>query len=231
MRRHKVELVWGEDEEYGTYGWVPKVNPKFNAMQGFGVAHDVMEHTDLVSGSLEEEMLAFGAMLYIRGEGGWWWNSMNPSAAYQMKDDIAQFTRDTFYQKGMGCVLAKPKRTLHIDHESDIEEIVASAWRAVRAEFEYDPEDFRAFRHHNLDYRKRLAGWIRRGYQECKRRYMGHKGWHLCDVFREITAKVDSLKHMELGEELHITLKITEREVTPVFEVLRLEDLYAEEDY
>lgn len=231
MKHHKVELVWGEDRELGGEGWIPKLNPSFNAMQGFGVAHDVMEHTDLISGSLEEEMLAFGAMLYIRGDGGWWWNSMNASPAYQMKGDIAQFSRDVFYQKGMGCVLAKPKRTLHIDHESDIEEIVNSAWRTLCTEFEYDPEDFRAFTHYNPDYRKRLAGWIRRGYQECKRRYMNHAAWHLCDVFREIVAKVDGYKHMEQGEELHITLNITKDEVKPVFNLLRLEDLYPCEEY
>jgi hypothetical protein len=226
MKRHKVELVWGEDQEHGGFGWIPKLNPSFNAMRGFGVAHDVMEHTDLISGSLEEEMLAFGAMLYIRGEGGWWWDSMNSSIASNMRGDIAQFSRDVFYQKDYGCVLGKPKRTLRIDHEWDIEEIVRQAWRALRDEFEYEAEDWRAFQHYNPDYRKRLAGWIRRGYQECVRRYKGHKAYHLCDVFREITQKVDSYKYVEQGEELHITLEISEREVVPKFNLLRLDDLY-----
>ena len=229
MRRHKVELVWGEDQELGSFGWIPKHNPSFNAMQGFGVAHDVMEHTDLLSGTLEEEMLAFGAMLYIRGEGGWWWNSMNASPASNMKYDIAKFSHDVFYQKDYGCVLGKPKRTLHIDNEDDIQAIVEQSWRALRAEFEYEPEDWRAFTHHNPNWRKNVAGWIRRGYQECKRRYLGHQAWHLCDVFKEITQKVDGYKWVEQGEELHITLEITQREVTPKFNLLRLEDLYPED--
>lgn len=230
MKRHKVELVWGEDKEFGTFGWLPKLNPSFNAMQGFGVAHDVMEHTDLISGSMEEEMKAFGAMLYIRGEGGWWWNSMNTSPASNMRGDIAGFSRDVFFAKDYGCVLGKPKRTLRIDHEWDIQEIVDQSWRALRQEL--DDADWRAFRHMNPRWRENLAGWIRRGYRECVKRYKGHKAYHLCDVFREITEKVDSYKYVEEGEELHITLQITEREVTPVFKRLYLDDLYpAEDDY
>lgn len=232
MKRHKVELIWGEDQEHGGHGWIPKLNPSFNAMQGFGVAHDVMEHTDLISGTLEEEMLAFGAMLYIRGEGGWWWSSIRgTSPAGNMKYDIAKFSHDVFYAKDRGCILGKPKRTLHTDCESDIEEIVQQSWRTLRAEFEYDdPEDWKTFTRRNPNWRKYLTGWIRRGYQECVRRYKGHKAWHLCDVFREITQKVDGYKHVEQGEELHITLEITQREVTPKFNLLRLDDLYAYED-
>lgn len=155
---------------------------------------------------------------------------MNTDPAYNMRGDIAMFNRDVFYQKDYGCVLGKPKRTHRIDHEWDIEELVNQSWRALRQEID-DDADWRAFRAINPNWRKYLTGWIRRGYQECVRRYKGHKAYHLCDVFREITQKVDSYKYVEQGEELHVTLQITEREVKPVFRFFGLDELYADEAY
>lgn len=228
MRVRKAEFVWAEDRELGGYGWVPKCNLDFNAMNGMGVAHDSMEHGDLTAGTLEEEMLAFGAMLYIRGDGGYWWQSYRCKASENMDGGIARFSREAFYARQ--CVLQKPKRSLHIDHETDIQEIVDAGWRALRAEFEYEPNNWAEFKRHNPEFKKRLAGWIRRGYQECKRRYNNIPAWKLCDVFRQISKRVDDVKHVEEGEELHIVLKLEGQSITPVVQRLYLEDLYPYEE-
>lgn len=231
MRRLKAEFVWGTDQEIGDDGWIPKGNPSFNSMRGMGVAHDTMEHADLTSGSLEEEMMAFGAMLYIRGEGGYWWNAYNPDPANQMSGDIAKFARDVFWERGV--VLGKPKRCLRLDdNEEDIQRIVDAAWKSLRSEFEYDePDAWRDFRQKNPEFKKRLAGWLRQGWWRCLRRYNKAKAYHLRDVFVAIEKRVDAIRYAEHDEELHITLLVSrDGEVTPQIKHLDLRELYPADD-
>ena len=64
-------LVYGEDEEYGDYGWKTA-----NAPEGFNVSgtdmltltHDLLEHTEGESASVYNEFKALGAVLAVRGE-------------------------------------------------------------------------------------------------------------------------------------------------------------------
>lgn len=62
---------WREDREFGHDGWILKGFPNFNASGGQGIAHDTLEHFKKGDGSLAHEMLAFGAIIFIRGETGW----------------------------------------------------------------------------------------------------------------------------------------------------------------
>lgn len=64
-------LVYGEDSEYGAYGWKTA-----NAPEGFNVSdvrmltltHDILEHTEGESASVYNEFKALGAVLAVRGE-------------------------------------------------------------------------------------------------------------------------------------------------------------------
>lgn len=64
-------LVYGEDFEYGGYGWKTA-----NAPEGFNVSasdmltltHDLLEHIDGESASVYNEFRALGAVLAVRGE-------------------------------------------------------------------------------------------------------------------------------------------------------------------
>lgn len=64
-------LIYGEDFEYGNYGWKTA-----NAPEGFNVSasdmltltHDLLEHTDGESDSVYNEFRAPGAVLVVRGE-------------------------------------------------------------------------------------------------------------------------------------------------------------------
>lgn len=66
------QFVWDRNRITGMMGWVPEPLPQFDAGTAFHVAHDVLEHVNETDASLEAEMRAFGATIYLRGETGYW---------------------------------------------------------------------------------------------------------------------------------------------------------------
>lgn len=64
-------LVYGEDLEYGGYGWKTASAPKgFNvsASDMLTLTHDLLEHVDKESASVYNEFRTLGAVLTVRGE-------------------------------------------------------------------------------------------------------------------------------------------------------------------
>ena len=64
-------LVYGEDTDYGGYGWKTANAPEgFNISAGdmLTLTHDLLEHTDGESASVYNEFRALGAVLAVRGE-------------------------------------------------------------------------------------------------------------------------------------------------------------------
>lgn len=70
LTRH---FTWEAREDYGYNGFVPCWIKNAEPVTSFGLAHDVLEHCrgPREDGSLSAELMAFGAMFYIRGETGW----------------------------------------------------------------------------------------------------------------------------------------------------------------
>jgi hypothetical protein len=66
------EFIWEKNQTTHGYGWRPVSMPQFDAGGPLHVAHDVLEHESYSDGSLEEEMRALGATIFLRGEGGWY---------------------------------------------------------------------------------------------------------------------------------------------------------------
>lgn len=61
-----------QDGEYGE-GWLMIGAPSsFVPSSGVTIAHDILEHRRGDKGTCEEELMALGASLYIRGIGGFW---------------------------------------------------------------------------------------------------------------------------------------------------------------
>lgn len=64
-------LVYGEDTDYGGYGWKTANAPEgFNVSAGdmLTLTHDLLEHIDGESASVYNEFMALGAVLVVRGE-------------------------------------------------------------------------------------------------------------------------------------------------------------------
>ena len=61
-----------QDGEYGE-GWLMIGAPSsFVPSSGVTIAHDILEHRRGDKGTCEEELMALGASLYVRGIGGFW---------------------------------------------------------------------------------------------------------------------------------------------------------------
>lgn len=221
-----VEFHYSEDQEYGSMGWIPLKQPKFNASEGLGVAHDTMEHFTL-DGTMEEEMLAFGSIFYIRVETGQLLqnNYSDRSCGKILAGDISGFFRDA-WSEGSSRVL-KPyvgqPRHLESYLEHDLEECTRHTMRLLRDEIgEYGTAtEWQDFRAANPDIEANLKRWIRAGYWKCKARYRGVSCHDLAEAFDRIRDKVNAIKHPNEGDRLRCTVQV--KNTRPVVHVTRTE--------
>jgi hypothetical protein len=227
----QLDFVYAEDQEYGGDGWIPKIMPKFNASQGLGVAHDAMEHFNVAAGTLEEEILAFGAMLYMRVETGWFCQQGSYQRAGNiLGGDLARFLSDHWHQGGMLRMVKGRPRHLEDDMEEELDSVIEETRRQLRGELGDD--DWHQFQRDTIDVWNRLRRWMRQGYWQCKRRYRGASNHDLAYAFTQIRDAVDKIKFPELGEELHVRLSINHNgRVQPTVRRLELADHYPEDDY
>lgn len=228
----RCDFVYGHDSEFGMDGWIPKDNPTFNASAGLGVAHDAMEHFDLKAGTLEEEILAFGSIFYIRVVGGYFHNYTRSALtpADQLSGDLSRFAVDHFWRTNKGRVLSDPGiRPRHIDGwEDELEETAVETIAQIRSDL--DDAEYREFRRANPDFKALLKRWIRRGYAMCAKKYQRVEPHRLSDTFADIERSVEEIKYAEHGDELSVTIRIKNGWPQQKLEHRRLEDMY-EDDY
>lgn len=226
----QLDFVYGEDPEYGGDGWIPKLMPKFNASQGLGVAHDSMEHFNVAAGTLEEEILAFGSMLYMRVETGWFYQQGTwRSAGDILGGDLANFLRERWYAGEMLRSVKGRPRHLDDDMETELDSIIDETKRQLRGELDDDWEDFKR---DTIDVWNRLRRWMRQGYWQAKLRYRGASNHDLAYAFTEIRDTVDRIKWAQQGDELHVRLSINRNgRVLPIVKHLGLDELYPEDEY
>lgn len=228
----QLNFAYGTDNN-GSEGWIVKSQPDFDAVGGLGVAHDSMEHFDTAAGTLEEEILAFGSMLYIRVESGWFHYNNNFSAAKNMASDLARFIYERW--SSGDCLRPVKGRPRHLDEclEHDIEETIRETRRLLGSEFEYDREDsYAEFNRQNAYVYERLKGWMRQGYWKAKRRYRDASTFDLAECFTQIRDKVEKLtKYAQEGEELEIRVKVSRGRAIPAIKHRTLEEMWPEEEY
>lgn len=229
----QLDFAYGIDNN-GSEGWIPKLQPEFDAMSGLGVAHDSMEHFNIAAGTLEEEFLAFGSMLYIRVESGWFHYNNNFSAAKNMAGDLSRFIYDRWMNEGeqLKPVKGRPR---HLDEtlEYELNEIARETRRLIGEEFEYDtPESYAEFKAANINLSARIKQWIRQGYWKAKRRYRDASTFDLAECFTQIRDKVEKLtKYAQEGEELQVRVKVSRGRAIPTIKHRTLEEMWPEEAY
>ena len=229
MSHIRLDFVYANDEEYGGDGWIPKLMPKFNASQGLGVAHDTMEHFDVTAGTLEEEILAFGSMLYLRVETGWFYQQGSyHTPASTLGGDLARFLSDRWHAGEMLKKVTGRPRHLDDDMEHELAEIIRETKRHLKSELE--EADWRQFKYDTIDVWNRVTRWMRQGYWRSVKRFDGASNHELAYCFTTIRDTVDKIKFPDLGEELHVSIHIERGRATPEVKRLQLEDLYPEDD-
>lgn len=214
MKPVTVEFVVDEWEEMGSWGWRPKCQPDFDPLtNGFGIAHDAMEHKDLSDSSLEAEVMAFGAMLYVRGENGWFAEQQRGTHySYQeiMGGDLATPICDSWKDPDR-CPLPEIvgfEQPLD-DQDDDIRQI---ARLAVAETLQVVPDrlDERVCLSELVHLRRNLADWLRRGYRDAVQRFGDTPQWMVGELFKNMADAVDGKSRHYCREEYQgTTMTIT----------------------
>jgi hypothetical protein len=221
-----VEFHYAEDQELGGMGWIPLKQLAFNASEGLGVAHDTMEHFTL-DGSMEDEIMAFGSIFYIRVETGYLLqnNYSGYSPGKILAGDISGFFRNAWCAGSNRILKPYVGRPRHLDTclEHDLEELCREAMRYLRDEIgDYGTAtEWQDFRAANPSIEDNMKRWVRAGYWKCKARYRGASCFELADAFDTIVRKVKDIKHPDCGDRLRCTVQV--KDSRPVVSLTRTE--------
>lgn len=205
------KFVWAEWEETGIDGWLPKWLPDtsgFNPSSAQGVAHDVLEHGAREKGELHNEMKAFGRIIFVREENGYFvgkWGSI----AENLGQEVFQIWRDARDSGNHHDTLDDG----HADYtfEKMIEAMLASAAKERSGEGDcgsdeyYGPTD---------DEIRQCLHWFRIGYRDAARRY-SWVGCGVCSLFNEVANQTKALgERHEYGDVLTVKVDLRRQDVS-----------------
>lgn len=199
-RRIISDFVLEQREDFGTMGFQQVGYPWMDPTIGAGVAHDLLEHRKGDSGSMEEEMMAFGAAYYVRGE-TYFADTLHPIARH-MAGDFPQF-HSNYVGSGHSGPLTNPGSTHRLDDwiEDSITDMMRRAERLVQAE--------QGHRSGWIDH-PYVRGWLRKGYRAARQRYKHVHPYELPYLFKRIEEDVDKLLLRDLygGFRIRVVVKL-----------------------
>lgn len=188
-RRFKI----AEHEEYGYVGLAPTwmAGEQSDPMMGMGVAHDILEH-----GSKDVcEWQGLGGSVYVRGVSGYFRSRIgNPDAAENIGSEWINL-----FNLWNGEAIPDPGRTRRVDTEAEelIQACVREGCKLVHSEVE---DNERVVEWTSSEQRRRMVGWMRRGYRACVLRWKSYDCWTLAETFRAIESAVDTFCNHEAKE-------------------------------
>ena len=181
------EFEWREDER-GVEDWGLTNVSSFDAVQGFGVAHDCMEHFKL-DGSLLDEAHAFGAILWGREQGDWigWRNShrRNEHFADVMASDAAEII--AVHGHTLPTIRSVPIAREY-DMDRHVDQLFIRTMDALPKWVEHNGSSYDVEQHGRQDVHL-FCAHVRAGFRMAQRRwgkYMAPYTW--ADLFQQIVA-------------------------------------------
>ena len=167
-----------------------------------GTAHDCLEHFKGDTGSIDDEFQAFGCMLLVRGEQGYFRSPFYENIGSEVYNMWHYYKAENVPMK----LAPKKLRNLNVG----ILETIREAKRIMTHEDEetYSLKEAK-------DFYDSWAYWMQIGYNRAKRKYKSPG--RVCSVFQMIEQQVDKiLKFAEEGSEVHITYDIKNVKVNAV---------------
>jgi hypothetical protein len=203
-----VKFEWKEDEEFGGEGWIPTRFPNFNASSGLGVAHDTLEHFANDDESLAAEMRALGAMIYLRGEGGYFVNRNSRTPEANIGADIAHFLEELSNgdHSDYGDFPTPPRTCSLNDNANEMLEVGLKEGKKVFIIEMAFQDDSERYSNHDVDlWLDKMRGWMRIGYRKAVKRYHHNCPYETAYLFERIQKEVDARhKRADLGEILTV---------------------------
>lgn len=171
---------------------------EFTPGLGLLVAHDCLEHFKGDDGSCDKEFMAFGAMLWIRGFSG---ELQYSSFGYKevMAMDLSGEVWDYYVS---GSKLSVPNKKIF-----PIEEIINVA-NCTKEKIESNAFEHWGDCHKDKDFVNKfilsLTYWMTIGYRKAKIKYPDQ--WSAAAMFKEIQAKIDTMKNnFEVGDLVEVS--------------------------
>lgn len=193
-----IELVYEENQDTGLQGLViPKHRDWMDPTNGLGIAHDIFEHSPNDSGTVEEEFMALGAMIFVR-EGNGYFSQYGNSCGQAIGNE---FLEQHHYLSGRGQKRLRWPGISHAirsDEEAEvlIQEGVQHGRRSLINNLEFLPEWAAA---------NDVVGWLRKGYRNARHRYAKISQWQLHYTFQHVRDELDKvIKGLELGDRIKL---------------------------
>lgn len=215
----KAQFVCETHEDFGDLGLRPAWMANADPLGGMAVAHDMLEHCVGDDGSVEAELMALGAIYWLRGESGWAasqirYTSHGFDAADSLSSDFIDLYRHVAHE---GFTLTDPGTVEPIeceDTDEQLRRIAIKGMAATREEESYsmDEDDEEAEElslwccEQSID---RAHNWLRKGYRNATERYDGVDAYSLAEcVFSEIEKRVSTWLQNSAEEGMYLEVEI-----------------------
>lgn len=210
-----ARFVMAENMDTGEIGLKMKGRDWFDPTSGEVIAHDILEHQLGDDGSVEHELMALGASIYVRCGRAWYAEKglFTADPAYQMSGDIGIY--QARYMAGQGRdELRDPGRTRPINRSQDglngetIDSLLHRCAQRALVTFNED-HDHDILAPQWLQNPERLIGWMRRGYNAASRRWrrMGMMPWETMWLYNEVNRVVkEETRGLDEGDEITVSI-------------------------
>jgi hypothetical protein len=211
MKPFRFEVAMHED--YGELGLRPKWYPTGDPLGGMAAAHDILEHFPNDDGSTEGELMALGASLHVRQDGGA--TTDGPySRPFTDRDVEADFPTLWCYNldREDGRALRTAPRVQDADAVERARAIAREGLRLVRTKYGETDEDGEERLTFSDDEINQWAAWLAYGYVRAQRRYRHVIGGvcALASLFMGIAREAErALKRAEEGMILTVHVNVT----------------------
>jgi hypothetical protein len=209
MLRGRYRFVYGTDSKYGRKGL--KLNGSgLHYGSKHLVSHDIFEHFKR-DGTLEDEYRAFGAIIWLRGEPGYFrdWES-------HISRSIVDMWRHLYIRQKSLPYIA-PRRFGAID--PDLDYLMNRAKEVAEKALEQDADGTKMFAHFKKNL-PRIRNLIRSGYREARQKY-GHIGQcQMNNLYDEVSRVADQAERACEFEGQEVDIIINWKSLTVGYQVL-----------
>lgn len=195
--RRVVELLWCENEELGEWGYLPRNAPgNFTPISPTLAFHDIVEH-DIASpdyGDYHNECHAFGAIMWIRGQGGFnrlrGFNSVYFEEGFPvtLAGELCRFAFDALEREGEHCLAKLPAAEPGTPADKGWLWALLASQAAVKYAREYTIEDdFIAWIQGKAE---TITRWIYQGWLDTASRFRHTTPEEVCGAFITLGRKM-----------------------------------------
>lgn len=206
-----VTLVKRIHEEYGNEGFQYLGRDWQEPGNGMTLAHDILEHFPKDTGTMEEEMMALGAGLFVRNDD--YFGNMPPYSgdfAVNFASDFPNFCMYFENDGRTGQRLKYPGITRYLS--DDLEEGLERLKDCVFQEVGYGDDPIPPWVKNFND----IKGWMRKGYRKAQRRYthMIRRGGLPWMFFIDLEEAInEALEKTETGERVIVGIDIARYQI------------------